>query len=129
MMKKVIATPEAPAAIGPYSQGIAASGTFIYTSGQIPLTPEGNLLEGSIEDKTRLCFRHLEAILKQEGAALSDVVKFTVFVKDIQDFAAINGVFEEVLAGTEPPARSLVQAAALPKGVSIEIDAVAVKPA
>jgi 2-iminobutanoate/2-iminopropanoate deaminase len=126
-MRKVVITPAAPPAIGPYSQGIVAGG-FIFTSGQIPLDRSGNLIEGDIKAKARQCLENIKAILEAAGAGMDDLVKVTVYVTDMRDFAAINEVYGSYFA-KEPPARSFVQVAALPKGAPIEIEAIAMKRA
>ncbi|GEN34573.1 MULTISPECIES: RidA family protein [Aneurinibacillus] len=119
-----ISTNQAPAAIGPYSQAIKV-GNFLYTSGQIPLTPEGELVTGDIVAQTNQVFANLKAVLAAAGATLNNVVKVTVFVKDINDFAVINEIYGEHF-GEHRPARSLVEVARLPKDVSLEIELVAV---
>jgi 2-iminobutanoate/2-iminopropanoate deaminase len=124
-MKRIIATTEAPAAIGPYSQGIAASGTAVFVSGQIPLDPVTGSVAGSeIAVQARQVFQNLRAVLKAGGAELSDVVKTTVFLADMNDFAAMNAVYTEFFT-ENCPARSAVQVARLPKDVKIEVEAIA----
>ncbi|MBE3568558.1 MAG: RidA family protein [Bacillales bacterium] len=120
---KQVATKNAPAAIGPYSQGIIVNNLF-FSSGQIPLTPEGVLVEGSIEEQTRQVFRNLEAVLKEAGASLETVVKATVFLKDMNDFSVVNDIYAEFF-GNHKPARSCVEVARLPKDAKIEIEVVA----
>ena len=123
--KRAIVTEAAPAAVGPYSQGIVC-GNLLFVSGQLPIDPSsGELVSGSIEEKTRQVLSNLRAIAEAAGASLEDVVKTTVFLKDMNDFAAMNGVFAEYFPNT-PPARAAIQAAALPKNADIEIEAVAV---
>ena len=123
-MKKVISTTKAPAAIGPYSQAIRV-GNLVYTSGQIPIDPAtGVFAEGGIKEQTRQSLLNLKAILEEEGLTMSDVVKTTVFMADMNDFAAMNAVYAEFFA--EPyPARSAVAVKTLPKGALVEIEAVA----
>jgi 2-iminobutanoate/2-iminopropanoate deaminase len=124
-MKKVIATPEAPKAIGPYSQAIAAGG-FVFCSGQIPLDPAtGELEKGDIRAQTERVMKNLQAVLAAAGAGFADVVRTTIFLADLGDFAAVNEVYGGFFAGSAPPARATVQVAALPKGARVEIDAVA----
>jgi len=124
MGKKVIKTKEAPAAIGPYSQAILVNG-MLYTSGQIPLDPEsGEVTGGSIREQTQRVLRNLEAVLNAAGAGLNDVVKTTVFLKNMEDFAEMNSVYSLYFTGSFP-ARSAVQVARLPKDVMVEIEAVA----
>lgn len=125
-MKKVIATKQAPAAIGPYSQGIEASGRMIFVSGQIPINPAtGNIEAETIEEQTRQSLTNIQHILEAAGAGMSDVVKTTVLLADIADFAAMNGVYAEFFKG-DCPARAAFQVAALPKGARVEIEAMAV---
>lgn len=125
-MKKVIATEQAPAAIGPYSQGIEASGRMIFVSGQIPINPAtGNIEAETIEEQTRQSLTNIQHILEAAGAGMSDVVKTTVLLADIADFAAMNGVYAEFFKG-DCPARAAFQVAAIPKGARVEIEAIAV---
>ncbi len=120
---KYIATEKAPQAIGPYAQAVSVNG-MIYTSGAIPLTPEGLVIEGSIEDQTHQVFANLKAILAEAGSSLDKVVKATVFIKDMNEFVAINDVYAQYF-GSHTPARSTVEVARLPKDVSIEIEVIA----
>lgn len=124
--KKKIETPMAPKALGPYSQGIVASGEMLFVSGQIPFTKEGEFVGEDITLQTKQCMENIGAILKEAGYLFSDVVKMSLFLKDLGDFEKVNEVygayFDEV-----PPARACVQVAKLPKDVSIEIEAIAVK--
>ena len=121
--KKIIATHRAPKAIGPYSQGVVSSG-HIFLSGQIPLKCNGDLLDGNIQEQVSLVFRNIQHLLETQNCTLQNIVKLTVFLKDIQDFDAVNDKMIELLE--EPyPARSLVQAAALPKNVDVEIEVIA----
>ena len=120
-----ILTQKAPAPIGPYSQAILVNGTFVYTAGQIPLDPATNaLVEGDIKAQTRQVLRNLEEILRAGGASLNSVIKTTVFLKDMNDFAAMNEVYAQAFGGSAP-ARSAVEVARLPKDVRVEIEAVA----
>jgi reactive intermediate/imine deaminase len=125
MTRRIISTPEAPAAIGTYSQAVAAGGA-VWLSGQIPLDPATmTLVSGDIEAETRQVFRNLAAVAAAAGGKLDDVVRFTVFLTDLADFATVNRVMEDVL--TPPyPARVTVQVAALPKGARVEVDAILV---
>jgi 2-iminobutanoate/2-iminopropanoate deaminase len=124
--RNVIATPNAPGAIGPYSQAIVANG-MVFCSGQIPLDPAtGQLVEGSVEDQTRQVLNNLRAVLDAAGSGFERVVKTTIFLADMNDFAAVNGVYGEYFTG-EPPARSTVQVARLPRDVRVEIEAIALK--
>lgn len=121
---KPIATPDAPAAIGPYSQAMVSDG-WIYVSGQIPLDPEsGELATGGIEGQTHRVFRNLRAVLEAAGGSLGTVVKTTVFLSDMADFSAMNQIYAEYF-GDHRPARACVQAAALPRSVDVEIEAIA----
>jgi len=120
---KVIATNEAPAAIGPYSQGIVVNNLF-FSSGQIPLTTEGVMVSSDIKEQTHQVFRNLQAVLKEAGASLETVVKATVFIKNMDDFAAINEIYGEYFS-VHKPARSCVEVARLPKDALIEIEVVA----
>jgi 2-iminobutanoate/2-iminopropanoate deaminase len=121
-MMKVIDTDAAPKAIGPYSQAIVVDG-WLFTSGQIPLTPSGKLVAGDIEAQTEQVFSNLTAVLAAAGASLDDVVKTTVFVTNLNDFARLNGIYERHF-GTHKPARSTVQVARLPRDVLVEIEIV-----
>ena len=124
---RVVHTDKAPRAIGPYSQAIAA-GRLLFASGQIPLIPStGELLRGDIREQTHQVLRNLAAVLEASGASLSTVVKTTVFLADMGEFAAMNEVYAEHF-GDRRPARSTVQAGALPRNVSVEIDAIALIP-
>ncbi|WP_409252470.1 RidA family protein [Bacillus sp. SCS-153A] len=118
-----ISTSKAPAAIGPYSQGIIVNNLF-YSSGQIPLTAEGTMIEGTVEDQTHQVFKNLQAVLEEAGASLDTVVKATVFIKDMNDFGAINEVYGEYF-NTHKPARSCVEVARLPKDALVEIEVIA----
>ena len=124
-MKKIISTPEAPAAIGPYSQAVSVNGT-IYTSGVIPVIPEtGEIPEGSVA-QARQALKNLANLLKAAGSGMDKVVKTTVFIKEMNDFAAINEVYESFFT-SDFPARSCVEVARLPKDVMLEIEAVALE--
>lgn len=120
---KVVQTNQAPAAIGPYSQGIVVNNMF-YSSGQIPLTSEGVLVEGDIQVQTHQVFKNLQAVLEEAGASFETVVKTTVFIKDMNDFGALNEVYGEYFS-VHKPARSCVEVARLPKDVLVEIEVVA----
>lgn len=125
MKKQIIATEEAPAAIGPYSQAVQAGG-FLYTSGQIPLDLEGNVVSGGIEEQTHQVFKNLQAVLKAAGAQLNDVIKATVYIKDMNQFAKVNEIYGTYF-GDHKPARSTVEVARLPKDVLVEIELIAMK--
>ena len=124
-MKKIIATTNAPAAIGPYSQAIDC-GSFLVTSGQVPFDPKtGEFVPGGIQEQTRQVFRNIKAIVEAAGLTMDNVVKTTVFITDMKEFGAVNEVYKQYF--TAPcPARSCVQVAALPLGAQVEIEAVAV---
>lgn len=125
MSKKQVATPLAPGAIGPYSQAIAA-GNWVYTSGQLGLNPETGTLAEGVQEQTRQSLRNVQAILEEAGASLDHVVKTTVYLKDMNDFAAVNEIYSTFF--TEPyPARSAIEVARLPKDGLVEIEAVARK--
>ncbi|MCC3377000.1 RidA family protein [Cohnella sp. REN36] len=123
MSLKIVSTTEAPAAIGPYAQAVRM-GNLLFTSGQIPLLPTGELAEGGIEEQTHQVFRNLKAVLAAEGATLSNVVKATVFLKDMNQFAAFNAVYASYF-GDHKPARSTVEVARLPRDVFVEIELIA----
>ncbi len=116
----------APAAIGPYSQAIVVD-HLVFTSGQIPLAADGTLVTGDIATQTRQVLANLAAVLAAAGASLGDVVKTTVFLKDLGDFAAMNAVYEQAF-GSHKPARSTVEVARLPREVGVEIEAIARLP-
>lgn len=125
-MNKIISTPKAPAAIGPYSQAVQAGNT-LYISGQLYFVPEtGALLEGTIGEQTTQCMKNLSAILEEAGFAMSDVVKTTIFLKDLNDFGEVNAAYGAFFP-SNPPARACVQVAKLPRDARVEIDAIAVK--
>ena len=125
-MKRVIHTEKAPAALGPYSQAIEVNGT-LYISGQIPFVPETmTLVSDDVKAQTRQSLENLKAILDEAGYTFNDVVKATCFIKDMNDFAAVNEVYAEYL-GEAKPARACVEVARLPKDVKVEIELIAVK--
>ena len=124
MASKKITTEKAPAAIGPYSQGVIANG-FLYTAGQIPLDPTtGKLVEGGIVEQTERVMENLSEVLRSAGATWKDVVKTTVYLNDLANFPTVNEVYGKCL-GDARPARSTVQVVALPRGALIEVDAIA----
>ena len=124
MERKQIQTTQAPSAIGPYSQAIRI-GEFLFTSGQIALNPENmEMMNGAIEEETEWVLKNLEAILKADGMSLAHVIKTTVYLTDLGEFARVNQVYEKFF-GVTKPARACVQVAALPKGAKVEIDAIA----
>jgi 2-iminobutanoate/2-iminopropanoate deaminase len=124
MQIESVSTPDAPAAIGPYSQAVKAHG-FVYTSGQIALDPKtGELVEGSFEEQVHRVFRNLEAILRAAGSSFDRVLKATVYVTDLGNFAALNAIYASYF-GDHKPARTTVEVPKLPKGGAVEIDLVA----
>ena len=126
-MKEIISTPNAPAAIGPYSQAVRA-GSLLFVSGQIPLDPaSGQLVENTIQAQAARSLENLKAILTQAGGTLDNVVKTTVFLQNMGDFAAMNAVYAEFFTEGQYPARSAVEVGALPKGALVEIETICVK--
>jgi reactive intermediate/imine deaminase len=123
-MKRVIGTPDAPAAVGAYSQG-TTDGSLLFTAGQIPMTPDGDLLaDESITLQTRQSLENVTAVLEEDGLTAEDVLKTTVYMDDIDDFEEMGEAYQEYFLDN-PPARSAVEVAALPQGVAVEIEAVA----
>jgi len=126
MSIKKILTEKGPAPIGPYSQAILVDEKFLYTAGQGPMDPAtGKIVEGDIKEQTRQVMKNLEAILIAGGASFASVVKTTVFLKDMNEFAAMNEVYAEYL-GTSAPARSTIEAARLPRDIRVEIEVLAI---
>jgi len=124
MTRDIIATTNAPGAVGPYSQGIRTE-QFVYTAGQVPIDPAtGTLVTGSIEDQTRRALENVKAVLEAAGTGLDRAVKMTVFMTDLGDFKRMNAVYAEFFPEA-PPARSAVEVSALPLGAEIEIEAIA----
>jgi len=125
-MKDIVSTDDAPAAVGAYSQATTTD-DLVFTAGQIPLTPEGDLLdEADVDVQTQQALENVEAVLDAAGASMDDVLKVTVYLDDIDDFDEMNDTYETFFEA-EPPARSAVGVEALPKGVAVEIEAVAAK--
>lgn len=125
-MKKIIFTEKAPTPIGPYSQAVLAGNT-LYVSGQIPLNPEsGELVMNSIEEQTKQVMENLNAVLSEAGMSFENVVKATIFITDMNDFAKINGVYGNYFSENNAPARETVQVSRLPKDVNVEISVIAV---
>ncbi|MFB6113794.1 MAG: RidA family protein [Halodesulfurarchaeum sp.] len=123
-MKRTIQTSEAPAAVGAYSQG-TTDGNLVFTAGQIPLTPEGDLLsEEPIAVQTRQALENVRGILEEEGLTMQDVLKVTVFLSDIDDFEEMNEAYREYFMDN-PPARSAIEVGALPRGAGLEVEAIA----
>ena len=125
MGRNIVSTADAPQAIGPYSQAVVL-GNLVFCSGQIPLTPEGALVEGDIVVQTRQVLTNLKSVLAAAGSSLAQVVKTTVFLADMEEFTPMNAVYGEFFS-SEPPARSTVQVARLPRDVRVEIEAIAVR--
>lgn len=124
-MRKIVSTKAAPAAIGPYSQG-NIFGNLIFTSGQIPLDPEtGNLIGTTVEEQTEQVLKNVKAILEEAGSSMHNVLKTTVFIKNMNDFAAMNGVYAKYFTEGFYPSRSAVEVARLPKDVLVEIETIA----
>ena len=125
---RIVSTDKAPKAIGPYSQGIVAKGEMLFLSGQIGLDPVSGILEGGgIVEQTRRALANVEAVLLAAGMGKGDVVKTTIFLKNMDDFHAVNAVYEEFFAGLRP-ARSTIEVAGLPRSALVEIEAIAVHP-
>ncbi len=123
-MRKIVATPKAPAAIGPYSQANIV-GNLVFTSGQIPLVPEtGEMVAGGVEEQAKQVFENLKAVLEEAGSGLDKVLKTTCFLQSMDDFAVVNGVYSSYFTG-DYPSRSAIEVAKLPKGALVEIEAIA----
>ncbi len=125
MDRTIVATEQAPQAIGPYSQAVIF-GNMVFCSGQIPLRPDGTLEEGDVTAQTRQVLQNLSAVITASGSSLQNIVKTTVFLQDMNDFAAMNTVYSEFFS-SDPPARSTIQVARLPRDVRVEIEAIAVR--
>jgi 2-iminobutanoate/2-iminopropanoate deaminase len=124
--RKAVSSNEAPAAIGPYSQAIEAAG-MVFLSGQIPLDPvSGEIVRGGIEAETERVLQNIAGVLKAAGCGFDNVVRTTIFLTDLANFAAVNAIYTKYFTGT-PPARVTIQVSALPRGAQVEIDAIAVK--
>ena len=124
-MREIVSTDQAPQAIGPYSQAVRHNGV-LYCSGQVPLVPESmDIVQGGIEEQTHQALKNLTAVLKAGGATSSSVLRTTVFLADMDDFAAMNGVYKKFFTGDNPPARAAVQVARLPLDVRVEISCIA----
>ena len=122
--KEVISSPNAPKAVGPYSAAIK-TGSFVFMSGQLGLDPQsGNLVEGGVEAQTKQALTNLQSVLQSNGLDMEAIVKTTVFLQDMGDFAKMNAVYAEFFK-SDPPARSTIEVAALPKGGMVEIEAIA----
>ena len=125
-MKRIISTSAAPAAVGPYSQGVEASGATLYVSGQLPIDPADGTMPDTVEQQTEQALRNVEAILREAGYSLSDVVKSVVLLADMNDFAAMNSVYARFYA-KDMPARVCYEVGRLPMGARVEIETIAVK--
>ena len=126
MKKEIISTDKAPAAIGPYSQGVS-TGEFVYTSGQLPIDKDTKMISGDgVEEQAQMALTNLAAVLEAAGSCLENVVKTTVFLQDMGDFAAVNKIYSGFFS-SDCPARSCIEVARLPLGAKIEIEAVALK--
>jgi 2-iminobutanoate/2-iminopropanoate deaminase len=130
MVRKVVHTKQAPTPVGPYSQAIVASGQMLFVAGQIPLDPQTGAIvgEGDVTQQTEQVVKNLGAVLQAAGATFADVVKTTVFLTDLGDFAAMNTVYARFFDEATAPARACVEVARLPKDVRVEIDCIAVLP-
>jgi len=125
VQRDVVSTDHAPGAIGPYSQAIKATGSFLFCSGQIALTPAGGLVHGDVKDQAQQCMANIEGVLTEAGLSFANIVKTTIFLSSMDHFAATNEVYGSYFT-SDPPARSTVAVAGLPRGVDIEIEVVAV---
>ena len=125
--KKIISSPNAPQAVGPYSQGVEANG-ILFLAGQIPLDPSGNMVPGGITEQTERVLQNIQALLTAAGLTFNDVVKSTVFLSNMNDFAGMNAVYAKYYTAN-PPARSTVQVARLPKDALVEIETIAIRTA
>ena len=125
MTREVVSTVHAPGAIGPYSQAIRASGNFLFCSGQIPITPGGELIAGDVKGQTTQSLENLRSVLEAAGLSLDNVVKTTIFLSSMDHFASVNEVYATFFTSA-PPARSTVAVAGLPRGVDVEIEAIAI---
>ena len=124
-MRQVISTEKAPAAIGPYSQGIVAGGSFVFTAGQLPMDPQtGEIVGQNIAEQTHQALKNVQAVLEAAGSSLQNVIKCTVFLQNMGDFPGMNEVYARYFE-SNPPARSAVEVAQVPKGALVEIEAVA----
>lgn len=125
MLREVHSTPDAPAAIGPYSQAIRAEGKFLFCSGQVALRPDGSLVEGDVRAQTEQVMANINAVLSSAGLSFANIAKTTIFLSSMDHFATVNEVYGAHV-GAKPPARSTVAVAGLPKNVDVEIEVIAV---
>jgi 2-iminobutanoate/2-iminopropanoate deaminase len=128
MNREVVLTDKAAPPIGPYSQAIKTNGTLLFTSGQIPLDAAGQLVPGGITEQTHAVFANVKAILEKAGTGFGHVIKTTVFLLDMNEFGAMNEIYKTYFSGSQPPARSTIQVARLPKDARVEIEVVALIP-
>ncbi|MEM9980528.1 MAG: RidA family protein [Cyanobacteria bacterium P01_D01_bin.2] len=127
MVRRIVQTENAPAPVGPYNQAVVASGEMVFVSGQVALDPDGTLVgTGDVAAQTKQCLDNLSAVLKAAGATLANVVKTSVFLKDMNDFGTMNGVYATYFDEATAPARACVEVARLPKDVLVEIECIAV---
>lgn len=124
-MKKTVSSSQAPEAVGAYSQAIL-SDDFVFLSGQIPLTPEGVMVEGGIREETERCLKNIKAILNEIDIGIENIVKVTVYLENIENFEDMNSVYSDFFGDEDPPARSAVEVGKIPKDAGIEIEAIAV---
>ena len=125
MLREIHTTADAPAAIGPYSQAVRASGNFLFMSGQIPLKPNGELVTGDVRAQAQQVVENMRAVLKSAGLSFDNLVKSTIFLSSMEHFAVVNEVYGACFSGN-PPARSTVAVAGLPRGVDVEIEGIAI---
>lgn len=125
MQREIVSTDQAPAAIGPYSQAVKVSGNFLFMSGQIPLTPSGELVQGEVRVQAEQVMKNMKGVLDAAGLTFDHIVKTTIFLSTMDHFSVVNEVYGSVFTG-QPPARSTVAVAGLPRGVDVEIEAIAV---
>jgi len=125
MSRTIVHSQDAAAPIGPYSQAVKATGSFVFTSGQIPLDRDGKMVEGDVTAQTHAVLSNMKAILQAAGTGFDQVVKSTVFLQDMNDFGAMNDVYKQYFTSAQPPARSTIQVARLPKDARVEIECVA----
>jgi len=125
MLREAISTEKAPGAIGPYSQAVRAEGRLLFCSGQIPLMPSGDLVSGTVGEQARQCMQNVGGLLEAAGLGFSNVAKTTIFLSSMSHFAEVNDVYASFFE-SDPPARSTVAVAGLPKGVDVEIEVIAV---
>ena len=125
MLREVVSTSDAPSAIGPYSQAIRAEGKFLFCSGQIPLTPGGELVTGDVKDQARQCMENVKGLLEAAGLGVANIAKTTIFLSSMDHFVSVNEVYGSYFEAN-PPARSTVAVAGLPKNVDVEIEVLAV---